>query len=499
MNTSRPMDDPLDETSPLLHERDHGHQKPVQATPLPKGQFAIIMLLCLAEPITSHCIYPFINQLIRDLDITGGDEKKVGYYAGMIESIFFAMEALFVFQWSRLSDRIGRKPVLLVGVGGLCVSMLCFGLSKTFWGLVVSRSLVGLLNGNTGVSKSMIGELTDETNMAKGFACLPVAWSVGSTIGPLIGGQLARPHDRWPRTFTHPFWMRYPYFLPCAASAAFSAFTFLITALFLKETVRKRTPSTDEDGDPARSHHDAPPPLREILTRRVLLSIANYAVLAMVDVAFFSLQPLFLATPIELGGLGLEPPTIGIILGTFGVLNGLFQALFFARLMAMLGPKRLFQQGLLAFVPLYALFPVMSLYAKAHGLTSVVWSLILLQQVLLVVMDLAFGACTFACDGLVGKGDADGRLSRCAGAIFIYITSSVASNRCLGATNGVAQFIASVVRAVGPATSTSLFATSLERNWIGGYGVYPILISMTLALFSVSTPLPKHMWPKVEK
>lgn len=47
------------------------------------------------------------------------------------------MEALFVFQWSRLSDHIGRKPVLLVGVAGLFLSMISFGLSKTFWGLVV--------------------------------------------------------------------------------------------------------------------------------------------------------------------------------------------------------------------------------------------------------------------------------------------------------------------------------------------------------------------------
>ncbi|OSC96797.1 MFS general substrate transporter [Trametes coccinea BRFM310] len=477
MNASRPpVEEVLDETSPLL--REHGTDSPkaaaVKPTPLPKGQIAIVMLLGLAEPITSHCIYPFINQLITDLDITDGDEKKVGYYAGMIESIFFAMEALFVFQWSRLSDHIGRKPVLLVGVGGLCISMICFGLSKTFWGLVVSRSLVGLLNGNTGVSKSMIGELTDETNMAQGFAWLPVAWSAGTTIGPLIGGQLAKPHDRWPATFTHPFWLKYPYFLPCAASAAFSAFTFLITALFLKETVRKRAPSIYGESEPSNTSQDAPPPLRDVLTPRVRLSIANYAVLALIDIAFFALQPLFLATPIELGGLGLDPPLIGIILGTFGLLNGLFQAVFFARLMNVLGPKHLFQQGLLAFVPLYLLFPVMNLYAKAHGITPVVWGLILLQQVLLVVMDLAFGA------------------------IFIFITSSVANNRCLGATNGVAQFIASVMRAVGPAAATSLFATSLERNWLGGYAVYPILISMTLVLFFVSTPLPKHMWPKVE-
>ncbi|KAI0629468.1 MFS general substrate transporter [Trametes polyzona] len=477
MNASQPVEEMVvGETSPLLPAEDERIKKGRKPTPLPKGQIAILMLLGLTEPITSHCIFPFINQLISELDITGGDEKKVGYYAGMIESIFFAMEALFVFQWSRLSDHIGRKPVLLVGVGGLCISMICFGLSKTFWGLVVSRSLVGVLNGNTGVSKSMIGEITDETNIAQGFAFLPVAWSVGTTVGPLIGGQLAKPHDRWPNVFTHPFWIKYPYFLPCGVSAAFSAFTFLITALFLKETVRKRQvcdPSTgNETAQCNAQDHDAPPPLSKVLTRRVVISVANYGVIALVDVAFFALQPLFLATPIDIGGLGFAPPTIGIILGAFGVLNGGFQALFFARLMHVFGPKRLFQMGLLAFVPLYMLFPAMSLYAKAHGVTPVVWALIFLQQILLVVMDLAFGS------------------------IFIFITSSAANNRALGATNGVAQFVASVVRAVGPAASTSLFAASLENNWLGGYGVYPILIAATLSLFSVSTYLPRDMWPK---
>ncbi|KAI0350597.1 MFS general substrate transporter [Trametes cingulata] len=473
MAAPKAVEEVLDETSPLLHEAKGGKSR--KPTPLPKGQIAILMLLSLAEPITSICIFPFINQLIGELDITGGDGRKVGYYAGMIESTFFAMEALFVFQWSRLSDHIGRKPVLLVGVGGLCLSMICFGLSKTFWGLVVSRSLVGLLNGNTGVMKSMMGEITDETNIARGFAWMPVAWSVGCTIGPMIGGQLSRPHDRWPSVFSHPFWIEYPYFLPCGASAAFSAFTFVITLLFLKETVRKRVrpdPSLCDEAINQEQDSDAPPPLRKILTRRVLISIANYGALALVEVAFIAILPLYLSTPIELGGLGFDPPAIGLMLGTLGILNGGFQALFFAKLMDRWGPKRLFQQGLLTFIPLFLLFPAMNLYAKSYGITSVVWGLILMQQFLLVMMDIAFGA------------------------IFIFITSSAANNRCLGATNGIAQFIASVTRALGPAAATSLFAASLEHSWLGGYGVYPLLLVICAPLYFVSTLLPRDMWPK---
>lgn len=78
------------------------------------------------------------------------------------------MECCFVFRWGRLSDRIGRKPVILCGLFGLTLSSASFGLSRTYIGLIVSRALAGMLSGNIGVMKSAIGEITDETNMAEG-------------------------------------------------------------------------------------------------------------------------------------------------------------------------------------------------------------------------------------------------------------------------------------------------------------------------------------------
>lgn len=55
----------------------------------------------------------------------------------MQESLFFVTEAFTVLQWSRYSDHVGRKPILLVGLFGLSLSMISFGMSKSFWGLVV--------------------------------------------------------------------------------------------------------------------------------------------------------------------------------------------------------------------------------------------------------------------------------------------------------------------------------------------------------------------------
>jgi len=72
----------------------------------------------------------------------------VGYYAGLIDSLYYVAEAATVLQWGRISDRIGRKPVLLIGLMGSALSMLCFGLSRTFTALVISRCFCGVLNGN---------------------------------------------------------------------------------------------------------------------------------------------------------------------------------------------------------------------------------------------------------------------------------------------------------------------------------------------------------------
>lgn len=467
----------------LSGEEDRSHsplrERP-RRTPLPMVQLSVLFFFSVAEPLTSSCIYPFINKFVSELDIIGGDEKKVGYYAGFIESLFFAAEALFVLHWSRVSDRIGRKPVLLVGIAGLCVSMVCFGLSRTYLGLVLSRCLVGALNGNLGVIKSMIAELTDETNMAQGYALLPVMWSLGSTIGPLAGGMLSRPHDHWPETFSAPFWLKYPYFLPCAVVSAVAAAIFLVTAMVLKETVKKPEPSS---ADPERfdssrndsSHHEDTQqqlPVRALLTYPILLSVASYAMLAILDIAYRAMQPLFLSTPIKLGGLGLTPASIGALLSAFGMLNGIFQALYFPRIIERFGVRLVYLVGICMFVVLYSMFPLINYAATVGSVNVVVWVLLVLQLAVSVAVDMAYG-CT-----------------------FMYIAAAAPNKQSLGATNGIAQLAASILRAIGPAMSTSLFAASVENNWLGGNAVYVFLVALSVLCFWVLRRLPTELWNK---
>jgi hypothetical protein len=128
-----------------------------------------------------------------------------------------------------------------------------------------------------------------------------------------------------------------------------------------------------------------------ILTPRVLLAVASYAALAILDIAFGALQPLMLATPIEYGGLGVPPATIGIVLGSFGVLNGFLQGILFARVVRAVGLRRTFLISMAAFAPLFSMFPLLNWVARNQGTSPLVWTLVGVQLLNWVVMDMSYG------------------------------------------------------------------------------------------------------------
>jgi hypothetical protein len=133
-------------------------------------------------------------------------------------------------------------------------------------------------------------------------------------------------------------------------------------------------------------------PLHNLMTRPILLSVANYCVLAFLDRSFGALQTLFLSTDINMGGLGLDPPAIGMCLGISGISNGILQGLFFPKIVRRIGPQRVILVGMTAFLAIFALFPVINNLARVWGLSAVVWATVVLQLSLVVVMDMAYGA-----------------------------------------------------------------------------------------------------------
>jgi MFS family permease len=119
--------------------------------------------------------------------------------------------------------------------------------------------------------------------------------------------------------------------------------------------------------------------------------------LAFLDICIFALMPLFYSTPNYLGGLGFAPAEIGLWMALFGVIDGLFQALFFAKIIDRLGPKRAFYLGISCFIPIMITFPVMSWIVASRGVNYMVAIALLCQLVLIATWDISLGERFIAC------------------------------------------------------------------------------------------------------
>ncbi|KAJ3017102.1 UNVERIFIED_CONTAM: hypothetical protein HDU68_011856, partial [Siphonaria sp. JEL0065] len=170
----------------------------------------------------------------------GVPENQIGWYVGLITSLFSLAQVLSSVPIGWLSDRFGRRPLLFLGLAGNCVSYVMFGMSKTPLSAILSRFLLGLVNGNIGVAKSMTGEITDKTNRPKAFALLGIFSSVGSIIGPMIGSALSNPVDQIPWFFEgSELFGVYPYLLPCLFSSFVSFLALVVGWFLLEETLHR--------------------------------------------------------------------------------------------------------------------------------------------------------------------------------------------------------------------------------------------------------------------
>lgn len=125
-----------------------------------------------------------------------------------------------------------------------------------------------------------------------------------------------------------------------------------------------------------------------------MIAASAYAALSLVDISFRAVQPLFFSTPIESGGLGLPPSTIGTILSCFGILNGILNVFFFAKIHDRWGTKNVFMAGIASSIPVFGTFPILNAIARTQGLSSMVWAGVAVQVVISVLLNLSYGELT---------------------------------------------------------------------------------------------------------
>jgi MFS family permease len=133
-----------------------------------------IAIVRLAEPIALTSIFPYAWPLVKKFEV--GDEKDASFYAGLLISAFALAESLTGMYWGGLSDRIGRKPVLLVGCAGTMLSMIMVGFASNIWVALLGRAIGGFLNGNIGVIQTVVGELVTKPEHERG------SFLIGSSV-----------------------------------------------------------------------------------------------------------------------------------------------------------------------------------------------------------------------------------------------------------------------------------------------------------------------------
>ncbi|KIJ40985.1 hypothetical protein M422DRAFT_780621 [Sphaerobolus stellatus SS14] len=383
-------------TAPLL-PKDYLPKSTV--TPLPWRSLAIVQLLTAGEPLVLDIIFPFISQMILEVGIVKHPDE-VGFYAGIVMAMCPATSFLAVMPASRLSDLMGRKPVLLIGLSGMAASTIWFGMSKTFPSMLISRALAGILGGVFACTRIIVAELTDKSNQARALQWHLLAHKFGQIIGLPLGGLLAHP-ERHFSMFRNEFWNNYPFALPCFVTGGFVIFSVILGYIYLPETAPRRRLRIDtfhadillESNEAANGllndtqTNSAPSKIsyKAILTSGPILSImvASFNVSLLSD-SLVSLFPLFCFTPIGLGGLGMSEAAIVTLNNitmdvapsaeTLSIVNGLSTlslALPEALSPAFIAPLFAYsiKSGVASGYIIWIVFLIFSLFAAIHSMT----------------------------------------------------------------------------------------------------------------------------------
>lgn len=176
----------------------------------------ILFVTVLIDLIGFGIIIPILPFMAPPLGATNFDIALII----AIYSIFGGMVGPF---WGRLSDRIGRKPVLLICLAGAAASYILLAFSHTLAMLYVSRALAGLMAGNFGVASAMVADMTKPEERAKYMGVIGAAFGMGMVFGPFLGGILASDDGNFMR----------PALVACGLSCA----AIIAGLLFLKETL----------------------------------------------------------------------------------------------------------------------------------------------------------------------------------------------------------------------------------------------------------------------
>ncbi len=366
------------------------------------------------------------------------------FVATLLGSIYSLMQFLFVPVWGRVSDRVGRRPVLLWSVAGTAASMTALG-AAIAWGhsvvwLFAARAFSGIATANLGTASAYIADITKPEDRAKGMGLIGAAFGLGFIIGPGVGGALSQIAIDGRNGA-----------VPCFLAAGLSAVNLVWVALGVAESL----PPASRAGKPLRNLS----PLNVTAMRRAF-ELPGVGVAIMVNflviLSFTNLDQTFTFFCADL--FGIDERGTGYVLAFIGIVAALVQGGLVRRLSGRVDEAMLIRAGALiqsvAFAGLVAAGTVGS-----H-------------------------AALFASGGLLALGNG---LTQPATSAFI---SRRAPSDRQGGTLGTNQSFASLARSFGPALGGWLYGSIGPRApYATASGGMLVALALAVALRK-STPRP---------
>lgn len=256
----------------------------------------ILFITVLIDLIGFGIVIPILPFLSPQL---GADKLDIA----LIVSVYAMCAGLFGPFWGRLSDRRGRKPVIMICLAGGALSYVFLGLATQLWMIYAARAFAGMMAGNIGVASAMIADITPPEDRAKGMGKIGAAFGLGVVIGPTLGGLLAGSDGR----FT----------LPCLVAGCMSLLAIVATYFFLQESLDAGRRASNREHQRSGPQQSVVAMLRE--TRNTLL-VGQFALHSMCLSSITYLFPLWVGDFLDWG-----PREVGMVFGVQGLIMAVLQ------------------------------------------------------------------------------------------------------------------------------------------------------------------------------
>ena len=329
----------------------------------------VLFLVVVVDMIGFTMIIPFLT---FQVELLADSDQNLGIWVAVIMAAYAIAQFLFSPMWGGLSDRIGRRPVLMIGLAGNTTFFVLFGIANTLWLALIARFLTGLFNANVAVTRAYVGDISSPNEIPRRMGILGAAFGLGFTVGPAIGGWLSEPAKwTWTSVFADTLFESNPYLLPCLVASLLSLFSFFLAWKILDESIEISGIKSSRNGFFTilmNNLGDVKSMLKKPILSPLLWSLTFFwAGFTIMHVTFI----LFTKMPGTEGGLGFNAAQNGTVFFSIGIIGAVTQGVLISPLTKKFGSTNLLGWGILIAGVGLASIPYVSIDIAWVGIISV--------------------------------------------------------------------------------------------------------------------------------